>query len=56
MNTESESRNACQALMNGYRALDLTDPQGYVCGMILAQFGFDHIKVEGPEGEPGRHR
>ena len=55
MDTGSESRNR-QPLMSGYRALDLTDPQGYVCGMFLAELGFEVIKVERPGGDPGRLR
>ena len=56
MDTCSENRGGRQALMSGYRALDLTDPQGYVCGMILAEFGFEVIKVEPSGGDPGRLR
>ena len=52
----SGSRNAIQANMNGYTALDLSDPKGYVCGMMLAEFGFEVIKIERPEGDPGRLR
>jgi len=48
--------NALTANMSGYKALDLTDPKGYVCGMMLAEFGFEVIKVERPEGDEGRMR
>lgn len=40
--------------LEGYRALDLTDEKGYLCGKILADLGVDVIKVEKPEGDPGR--
>ncbi|MBR3302504.1 MAG: CoA transferase [Firmicutes bacterium] len=56
MDTGREIGNARPPLMSGYRALDLTDPQGYVCGMFLAELGFEVIKVEKPEGDPGRLR
>jgi crotonobetainyl-CoA:carnitine CoA-transferase CaiB-like acyl-CoA transferase len=41
--------------LEGYRALDLTDEKGYLCGKILGDLGADVIKVEKPEGDPGRH-
>lgn len=37
-----------------YRALDLTDQKGYMCGKILAGLGAEVIKVEPPQGDPGR--
>ena len=37
-----------------YRALDLTDEKGFLCGRILGDFGADVIKVEPPRGDPGR--
>ena len=43
-----------EGLLNGYRALDLTDEKGYVCGKILASLGVDVIKVEKPGGDSGR--
>jgi crotonobetainyl-CoA:carnitine CoA-transferase CaiB-like acyl-CoA transferase len=42
------------SLLSGYRALDLTDEKGYVCGKVLATLGVDVIKVEPPDGDPGR--
>ncbi len=37
-----------------YRALDLTDEKGFLCGKILGDLGADVIKVERPGGEPSR--
>jgi len=41
-------------MLNSYRALDLTDDKGYLCGKILADLGMDVIKIEPPTGDPGR--
>ncbi|MFH1623755.1 MAG: CoA transferase [Pseudomonadota bacterium] len=40
--------------LNDYRALDLTDDKGFLCGKILADLGIDVIKVEPPRGDPAR--
>lgn len=37
-----------------YRALDLTDDKGFLCGRVLADLGVDVIKVEPPGGDPSR--
>ncbi len=37
-------------LLKGYRALDLTDDKGALCGKIMADLGADVIKVEPPAG------
>jgi crotonobetainyl-CoA:carnitine CoA-transferase CaiB-like acyl-CoA transferase len=42
-------------LMSGYRALDLTDEKGFLCGQILGGFGVDVIKVEKPGGDQARN-
>jgi benzylsuccinate CoA-transferase BbsE subunit len=42
-------------LLSGYRALDLTDEKGFVCGKILAGTGIDVIKIERPGGDPARN-
>lgn len=46
-------RMACP--LGRYRALDLTDEKGYLCGKILADLGMDVVKVERPGGDPGRN-
>ena len=38
-----------------YRALDLTDEKGFLCGKILGDLGVDVIKVERPGGDPSRN-
>ena len=43
-------------MLNGCRALDLTDENGFLCGKILADLGVDVIKVEPPGGDPSRQR
>jgi crotonobetainyl-CoA:carnitine CoA-transferase CaiB-like acyl-CoA transferase len=42
------------SLLSGFRALDLTDEKGFVCGKILAALGVETIKVEKPGGDPAR--
>jgi crotonobetainyl-CoA:carnitine CoA-transferase CaiB-like acyl-CoA transferase len=41
-------------MLEGYRALDITDEKGFLCGKILAELGVDVIKVERPGGDPSR--
>jgi crotonobetainyl-CoA:carnitine CoA-transferase CaiB-like acyl-CoA transferase len=41
-------------MLNGCRALDLTDEKGFFCGKVLADLGVDVIKVERPGGDPSR--
>ena len=42
-------------MLSPYRALDLTDEKGLLCGKILGDFGADVIKVEKPGGDPTRN-
>jgi benzylsuccinate CoA-transferase BbsE subunit len=42
-------------MLEGYRALDLTDEKGFLCGKILAELGVDVIKVEKPGGDTARN-
>jgi crotonobetainyl-CoA:carnitine CoA-transferase CaiB-like acyl-CoA transferase len=41
-------------MLNGCRALDLTDENGFLCGKILADLGVDVIKIEKPGGDGAR--
>ena len=41
-------------MLSGYRALDLTDEKGFLCGKILGDLGVDVIKIEKPGGDPAR--
>jgi crotonobetainyl-CoA:carnitine CoA-transferase CaiB-like acyl-CoA transferase len=41
-------------MLEGYRALDLSDEKGFLCGKILAELGVDVIKVEKPGGDAAR--
>jgi crotonobetainyl-CoA:carnitine CoA-transferase CaiB-like acyl-CoA transferase len=43
------------SLLSGFRALDLTDEKGFICGKILAALGVQTIKVEPPGGDPARN-
>ena len=44
-----------ESLLSGFRALDLTDEKGFICGKILAALGVETIKVEQPGGDPARY-
>jgi crotonobetainyl-CoA:carnitine CoA-transferase CaiB-like acyl-CoA transferase len=43
------------SLLTGFRALDLTDEKGFICGKLLAALGVETIKVEPPGGDPARY-
>ena len=42
------------SFLSPYRVLDLTDERGYMCGKILGGLGAEIIKIEPPDGDPGR--
>src|SRR5919108_1400482 len=46
--------NSAPLFLSGYRALDLTDQRGQLCGRILADLGMEVIKIEPPGGDPVR--
>ena len=41
-------------MLNDFRALDLTDIKGHMCGRFLADLGMEVIKLEPPAGDPAR--
>ncbi|HEY78338.1 MAG TPA: CoA transferase [Dehalococcoidia bacterium] len=43
-----------EGLLSPYRALDLTNEHGFLCGKILGDLGTDVIKIEKPGGDPAR--
>lgn len=42
------------AFLKGFRALDLTDVKGQLCGRLLADLGMEVVKIEPPGGDPVR--
>ena len=42
-------------MLSPYRALDLTDEKGFLCGKILGDLGADVVKIEPPGGHPARN-
>ena len=40
--------------LEGIRVLDLCQPEGQLCGRLLADLGAEVVKVEPPEGDSGR--
>ncbi len=49
----SETQN--QSPLAPYRALDLTDEKGMLCGRVLGDLGADVIKIEKPGGDNSRN-
>ncbi len=50
----SMSEKESKATFAGFRALDLTDEKGFLCGRLLGDLGADVIKIERPGGDPSR--
>lgn len=50
-----DSQRRKDSLLGPFRALDLTDEKGFLCGRILGDLGADVIKVEKPGGDPSRN-
>ena len=44
-----------KGLLGGYRALDLTDETGLLCGRLLGDLGVDVIKIEKPGADTDRY-
>ncbi|MFC2003723.1 CoA transferase, partial [Chloroflexota bacterium] len=44
-----------EGMLAPFRALDLTDETGFLCGRILGDLGTDVIKVEKPGGDAARN-
>lgn len=51
---EPDNPNGAPRLLEGYRALDLTDHKGQMCGRFLADLGVEVVKIEPPGGDPVR--
>jgi len=43
-----------EGMLGTYRVLDLSDDKGWMCGKLLGELGADVIKIEPPDGDPGR--
>jgi benzylsuccinate CoA-transferase BbsE subunit len=43
------------SLLSGFRALDLTDEKGFICGKILAALGVETIKIDKPGDKPSEY-
>jgi len=51
---EPHNLGGAPRLLEGYRALDLTDRKGQMCGRFLADLGVEVLKIEPPGGDPAR--
>ena len=43
-----------EGALSPYRVLDLADSKGAYCTKLFADLGADVVKVEAPQGDPGR--
>ena len=55
-NNEPDKPGNAPRLLEGYRALDLTDRKGQICGRFLADLGVEVVKIEPPGGDPLRRQ
>jgi benzylsuccinate CoA-transferase BbsE subunit len=49
-----DENNQLEGMLTPYRALDLTDEKGFLCGKTLGDLGCDVIKIEKPGGDASR--
>ena len=54
MAKDESGNSGAPRLLEGYRALDLTDRKGQMCGRFLADLGVEVLKIEPPGGDPAR--
>lgn len=54
MAKDKPGKGGAPRLLEGYRALDLTDRKGQMCGRFLADLGVEVLKIEPPGGDPAR--
>lgn len=52
---KNNSRRKTDLALAPYRALDLTDEKGFLCGKMLGDLGVDIIKIEKPGGDTARN-
>jgi len=52
--TDSNNGSAIPSVLGQFRALDLTNEKGHLCGKILGDLGVDVVKIEPPGGDPAR--
>jgi len=51
---EGNDMDQARRFLESYRALDLTDVRGQLCGRVLADLGMEVIKIEPAGGDPAR--
>jgi crotonobetainyl-CoA:carnitine CoA-transferase CaiB-like acyl-CoA transferase len=55
MTAANDDRDYSSGALEGVRVLDVAEPIGAFVSRILGDLGADVIKIEPPEGDPGRH-